>query len=159
MAEVSATTDIAAPPDTIWALLCDPRGYPELADPTDRMLSVPDEPMGVGSVYREVGGIEPFKGESTWRVTVFEPMRRQVHVGDDGSMTMDLHVEIEPTAAGCRYTQRLSMTPRWYLRPVNAVLWPLMMRRRAQEAMDKTVQNVKRLAEQSAQASGVAAGG
>lgn len=147
MAEVIASTDIAAPPDVIWGLLCDPLRYPELADPTDRMLQVPDEEMGVGYVYREYGGIEPFKGESTWRVTVFEPKRRQVHVGDDGSMTMDLTIELDPTETGTRLTQRLTLTPRWYLRPLNAILWPLMMRKRAQTAMDKTVLNVKRAAE------------
>ncbi|MDX1547093.1 MAG: SRPBCC family protein [Rhodothermales bacterium] len=157
MAEVIASTDIAAPPAAIWALLCDPQCYPELADPTDRMLSVPDEEMGAGYVYREYGGVPPFKGESTWRVTVFEPMRRQVHVGDDGAMTMDLHIELEPTATGTRLTQRLAMTPRWYLAPVNLLLWPLLMRKRAQEAMDKTVVNVKRMAEAaSAQAAGAA---
>lgn len=147
MAEVIASTDINTPPDLIWALMCDPHGYPELADPTDHMLSVPEEAFGEGSVYREYGGIPPFKGESTWRVTVFEPMRRQVHVGDDGAMTMHLSIELDPIEGGTRLTQRLVMQPRWYLVPVNAVLWPLMMRQRAQEAMDKTVENVKRMAE------------
>lgn len=148
MAEVIASIDINSTPDVIWEMLCDPHRYPELADPTDRMLSVPDEEVDVGYVYREYGGVPPFKGESTWRITEFEPMRRQVHVGDDGSMTMDLIIEIVPTETGVRYTQHLKMTPRWYLRPINAVLWPLLMRQRAQEAMDKTVINVKMVAEQ-----------
>lgn len=149
MAEVVASIDIGARPESIWALMCDPHLYPELADPTDRMLSVPDEKMGVGYVYREYGGVPPFKGESTWRVTVFEPKRRQVHVGDDGSMTLDLTIEIDPLERGSRLTQRLKLKPRWYLVPLNVILWPLIMRRRAQEAMDKTVQNVKRKAESS----------
>ncbi len=147
MAEVIASIDIDTPPDAIWALMCNPSCYPELADPTDRMLSVPNETFGEGSIYREYGGIPPFKGESTWRVTVFEPMRRQIHVGDDGAMMMHLNIELAPIEGGTRLTQRLEMQPRWYLMPVNAVLWPLMMRKRAQEAMDKTVQNVKRMAE------------
>ena len=149
MAEVVATADIAAPPETIWALLCDPHRYPELADPTDRMLSVSEEEMGVGYVYREYGGVPPFKGESTWHVTEFEPMRRQVHVGDDGSATLHLSIDLDPTESGTRLTQRLDMKLRWYLRPLDVVLWPLLMRKRAQEAMDKTVQNIKRAAESS----------
>lgn len=147
MPAVTATTHIDAPPDVIWALLCDPHQYPELADPTERMLSVPDAPFGVGYEYREYGGVKPFLGESTWRVTVFEPMTHQVHVGDDGSATMDLDIRLEPTATGTRYTQRLAMEVRWYMRPLMALLWPLMMRARAQEAMDKTVANIKRMAE------------
>lgn len=76
-------------------------------------------------------------------------MRRMVHIGDDGSMTMDLEIELSPTDGGTLFTQTLKMTPRWYLAPVSAVLWPLFMRKRAQEAMDKTGANVKRIAEAS----------
>ena len=76
MAEVTASIDIKAPPEAIWALMCDPNRYPELAEPTDRMVSVPDDGFGVGYAYQEYGGIPPFKGESTWRVTEFDPMRR-----------------------------------------------------------------------------------
>jgi carbon monoxide dehydrogenase subunit G len=147
MTQVFASADIAAPPDVIWALMCDPHRYPELADPTDRMISVPDEEFGVGYVYREYGGVPPFKGESTWRVTVFEPTRHQVHIGDDGSMTLDLTIKLDPTENGTHFSQRLEMKPRWYLRPVLAILWPLLIHKRAQTTMDKTVLNIKRTAE------------
>lgn len=147
MGRVIASTEIAAPPQAIWAIMCDPHAYPEFADPTDRMLDVPEEDFGVGYTYREYGGVPPFKGESTWRVTVFEPMHRQVHVGDDGTMTMHLEIRIDPIPQGSRLTQTLELTPSWYLAPVNAVLWPLMLRKRAQAAMDKTVENVKRTLE------------
>lgn len=147
MSKVVASIEVGGSPEAIWALMCDPHRYPELADPTDRMLEVPEEPMGVGYVYKEYGGVPPFKGESEWHVTEFEPMRRQVHVGDDGSMTLDLTIELAPTSEGTTLTQTLELKPRWYLVPVNAIMWPLMMRNRAQEAMDKTVANVKRMVE------------
>lgn len=149
MAQVVASTQVNTGPEIIWALMCDPHRYPEIADPTERMIDVPDGEMGVGYVYKEYGGIKPFMGESEWRVTEFEPMRRQVHIGYDGSMTMDLEIQLTPTDGGTRLTQTLNMKPRWYLVPVNAILWPLMMRKRGQEAMDKTVANVKRITESS----------
>ena len=149
MARVSASTQISTGPEAIWALMCDPHRYPEFADPTERMIDVPDREMGVGYIYKEYGGIRPFLGESEWQVTEFEPMRRQVHIGDDGSMTLDLEIELTPTDGGTRLTQTLVLKPRWYLAPVNAILWPLFMRKRAQEAMDKTVANAKRIAESS----------
>jgi carbon monoxide dehydrogenase subunit G len=149
MSKVVASIEVAGPPEAIWALMCDPHRYPELADPTDRMLDVPEEPMGVGYVYKEYGGVPPFKGESEWRVTEFEPMTRQVHVGNDGSMTLDLTIELAPASEGTRLTQTLELKPRWYLVPVNVIMWPLMMHKRAQEAMDKTVANVKRMVESS----------
>ncbi len=149
MASVTATTEVNGGPEAIWSILSDPNRYPEIADPTERMVEVPDGEMGVGYVYKEFGGIKPFVGESEWRVTEFEPMRRQVHVGDDGTVTMNLEIELTPTDDGTRVTQTLGMEPRWYLVPVNAILWPLMMRKRSQEAMDKTLANLKRIVESS----------
>ena len=149
MARVVASTQVNTGPEAIWALMCDPHRYPEIADPTERMIDVPDREFGVGYVYKEYGGIKPFVGEAEWRVTEFEPMRRQVHIGDDGSMTMHLEIELTPADSGTRLTQTLILKPRWYLVPVNAILWPLMVRKRAQEGMDKTVANAKRIAESS----------
>ena len=149
MAQVVASTQVDTGLEAIWALMCDPHRYPEIADPTERMIDVSDREFGVGYVYKEYGGIKPFVGEAEWRVTEFEPMRRQVHIGDDGSMTMHLEIELTPADSGTRLTQTLILKPRSYLVPVNAILWPLMVRKRAQEGMDKTVANAKRLAESS----------
>ncbi len=150
MAGVIAEIDIAAPPEAVWALLEDPNRYPEIADPTERMLEVPDGPMGVGSIYKERGGIPPFISESTWKVTAWDPPTHTVHVGDDGQVEFHLTVDITPREGACRYRQQLSMKPRWWLTVPMAVLWPLMMRKRAQAAMDKTVANIKRIAEAEA---------
>lgn len=147
MPRVTSSTDIDAPPEVIWNLLCDPYRYPEIADPTDRMIQVPDEEMGVGYTYKEFGGVPPFKAESEWTVTVFEPLHRQVHVGDDGTMRLFLDNILEPTDTGTRFIQILELKPRWYMAPLNALLWPLMMRRRAQKTMDRTGENTKRIAE------------
>lgn len=148
MAAVSSTTRIDASPEKIWKLICDQARYPDFADPTDRMLDLPVGEFGAGSVYREYGGIPPFKGESTWTVTEFKPVHRQVHIGDDGSMTLHLTIEITPTDdRGSRLEQTLQLEPRWYLKPVFLVLWPLMLGDKAQTAMDVTVGNVKRICE------------
>jgi hypothetical protein len=37
-------------------------------------------------------------GESEWTVTEFQPMRRPVHVGDDGSIRVHLEIDIEWSA-------------------------------------------------------------
>lgn len=147
MALNTASTEIRAAPEAVWALMCDPNRYPELSDVTDRMLDVPKEDMGVGYIYREYGGIPPFKGESEWRVTEFEPIRRQIHVGDDGMMRIDLSIELMATEAGTRLTMTVALRPRWFVAPVNAILWPLFMRKRGQAAVDKTVANAKRIVE------------
>ena len=67
-------------------------------------------------------------------------------------MTMHLEIELGPTDDGVRLTQRLELRPRWWLWPMATVLWPLLMRGRVQEAMDRTVANAKRMAEDRARA-------
>ncbi len=50
MPSVTSSIDIATSPDTVWALMCDPHRYPEMADPTERMIDVPDTDFKVGSL-------------------------------------------------------------------------------------------------------------
>lgn len=147
MPRVKAQADIDAPPDAVWHLLMQPARYSEIAEPTDEMLDVGDGIVKAGYVYRERGGIPPFKSESTWTVTTFEPKSHQIHEGDDGQMKLNLDIRIEAAGSGSRLTQELELTPRWFIAPLSAVMWPLMLRKRAQEAMDKTVVNVKRIVE------------
>jgi carbon monoxide dehydrogenase subunit G len=144
---VDASTPVAAPPAVVWTLLSDPHRYPELVDQTHRMVHVPDGPMGVGYTYREYAGVGPFKSESQWTVTEFEPDHRQVHEGDDGAMGMHLVIEIDRTGTGSRLTQRIALEPRGALKVGLTVLWPLVMRRLLQRSMDRTVANVRGAAE------------
>jgi hypothetical protein len=145
--KVIASADINAPAAKVWELMSTPHRYPELVVATDRMVSVPDAPLGVGSIYREYGGLPPFKAESEWRVAVFEPPSRQVHVGDDGTMAFDLDIRVTPRDGGCQLVLALGLRPRWYMAVPSAILWRLFMMRRAQAMQDETVANTKRVAE------------
>jgi hypothetical protein len=143
----TASTDISAPPDVVWDLYCDPHRYPEIAHATERMLHVPDGPMGVGYVYEEIGVLGPFKSEDQWTVTEFEPMRRQVHDTGDAAMRVRLEIDIEPTRSGCRVTMGLGVEPRGAMAVIAPVLWALLIRRLVQRAMEATVANAKAAAE------------
>jgi hypothetical protein len=149
MPRVVVTIDIAAPVEAVWALMCDPYRYPDFVDTTERMVEVPDRAFAVGYSYKEFGGIRPFLGESTWTVLELEPPLRQVQRGDDGMMTIDLLIEMHRVAGGTRLTHTLELRPRWYMAPLNAILWPLFMKKRVYASMEKTNQNVKRLIEAS----------
>lgn len=149
MPRVVVTIDIAAPPEAVWELMCDPHRYPEFVDTTQRMIDVPDAEFAVGYTYKEFGGIRPFFGESTWKVVELEPPLRQVQSGDDGMVTIDLFIEAERLAAGTRLTHTIELRPRWYMAPLNAILWPLFMKKRAYASMEKTNENVKRIIEAS----------
>lgn len=147
MAQIVSSTQIDAKPEAVWAILTDARRVPEWVELTERMIDVPDAEPDVGYVYTEYGGIKPFLGESEWRITEFDPFHHQRHIGDDGTMTMDLAIDVVPTNGGTQVTMTIDLKPRWYMVPVNAILWPLMMRKRGQQAQDQTLANLKRLAE------------
>lgn len=148
MPKTSGSIVVDTGPEAIWALLCDPGVYPDLVEFTDRMVEVSEGEFGQGTTYREYGGIKPFKAESTWTVTEFVPMTRQVHHGTDPAMVLDLTIELEALDEGStRFTQTVELTPKWFAKPLNMVMWPLMLRGRAQAAMDRTMENVKARAE------------
>ena len=147
MADVTGTTLINTGPEPIWELMCDPNRYPDFVENTERMVDVGSGDFGVGYVYKEYGGLKPFLGESEWRVTEFEPMRHQTHVGDDGKMRIHLDIDLDPKDEGTNLTLKVVLEPRWFIAPVSAVMWPLVMRKRAQADMDGTTANVKRLLE------------
>ncbi|NNF10625.1 MAG: SRPBCC family protein [Acidimicrobiia bacterium] len=142
---LASSIEIDAPPEKLWELMCDPARYPDLDESTERFIDVSDGEFGVGSVYREYGGIAPFKSESEWTVVELELMRRQVHDGTDGHVDFHLVVDLTQTEAGTtRVDQSLDITGPWYLTPINALL---MMKQRGQRAMDRSMVNVKRLVE------------
>jgi hypothetical protein len=144
---IETSIEIAAAPDAVWDLLMQPARYPEVMEPADEMLDLGDGIVKEGYVYKERGGIPPIKSVSTWTVTAFEPKIRQVHDGDDGKATIHLDWGLEPTAAGSHLVHTMDLEPVWYLAPVMAVMWPLLLRKRAQEALDGTMANIKRIAE------------
>jgi hypothetical protein len=149
MFDLTAETEINASSDVVWETISNPALYPEISDVTDRMISVPDDEFGYGYVYEEYGGVPPFKAESRWEVTRYNPKSRQVHIGDDGSTKTILTFEFKPTNNGTHVIQKIRLKPPWYQLPIFYVMWLLFMRKRGQAALDKTVSNLKQVAERS----------
>ncbi len=146
----STAIDINATPNTVWDLLMQPSRYPDLMEPSDEMVDVGDGVVKEGYVYSVNGGIAPFKGKSTWTVSKVEPTSLQVHDGDDGTVKIHTDWRIAPTESGSHLSHNTELTPPWYLAPVMAVMWPMMMRKRTQMAIDTTMRNFKRIAEGAA---------
>ena len=100
--DVTATTDIAAPPDTVAAVQFDPTRDPEWIGGVDRVELVTEPPLAEGSQVRRSGG---FMGRPiVWlmRVEAFEPDR---HVGMhalESPFPMDVDYLLEPIDGGRR---------------------------------------------------------
>ena len=151
MAHIVRSIETSASVEETWKLMSDIRRLPEFVDDIDEMTVVPDGDVGVGYTYRAIEGIPPFKSEVTWSVTDFQPMRHQVHHGEDGMMRMDLTVDVVPLDDSRQLTLTVDLQPRWFVRPLNWILWPALMRKRAQASMDRTMENIAGLLDTSAQ--------
>ena len=143
--EIRASIVVDAPAERIWKLLSDPGRYPEFVEFVERTVELPDGEFGLDSTWKEYGGIRPFVGTSTWTVTVFEPVTRQVHAGSDVAMNFELTLELTPTDGGTRIDVRQTMAPKWFAMPVSLVAWPLTLRKKADAMMQTTLGNVKAL--------------
>lgn len=144
---LETSTDIAGSPEAVWDLFMKPDRYTEFMQPADEMIDAADGIVRSGYVYKVRGGIPPIKSDMTWTVNEFEPMSSQVHDGDDGKAKIHADWTITPTDAGSHLAHTVELRPAWYLAPVMAVMWPLLMRKRTQGFMDQTMANVKRIVE------------
>ena len=112
MAEVVGTAVIETGVEPIWELMCSPGRYPDFVENTERMVDVGSGEFGVGYEYKEYGGLKPFIGESEWRVTEFDPMRHQTHIGDDGKVRIHLDIDLESLADDrTRLTLKVALAP------------------------------------------------
>jgi carbon monoxide dehydrogenase subunit G len=123
---VTASAFVPAPPERVWELLCDTGRYAEWVAGTDAVTRT-DGPAREGSTYDEVNPIlGPWKAKTSWRVTEFEPPRRQIHIGEGLPLASEFAVvmEAEHEADGTRVTLTLHGKPA--LGPIGSAFAALM---------------------------------
>jgi uncharacterized protein YndB with AHSA1/START domain len=119
---IVASVIIAAPPGRIWEIACDTGRYPEWVENTLQVLRT-DGPARSGATMEELTRIAgPWKSVTRWRVTEFDPPRRQVHEGQGVSTAtgMAVIIELSPAGQDTRFTLTLRYTPRFG--PIGALI-------------------------------------
>ncbi len=119
---ITATAIISAPPERVWEIACDGSRYPEWVENTLRMIHI-DGPARLGATMEELTRIAgPWKAVTRWRVTQFDPPRRQVQTGEGVTAAKDMAVIIELLPAGedTNFTLTLCYTPRFG--PIGALI-------------------------------------
>jgi uncharacterized protein YndB with AHSA1/START domain len=151
----SVRATIAAPPETLWAIVADPTRHPDLAgsgEPHGTHL-LTDGPVGVGSRFESrqiVRGIVRYTARAA--VTAYDPPRRFQWKLDDvppyppGSFDLVWEFQLEPVTAGSRVTHRYRWgiaVPKW----LEITLVPLRRWRDGQNVgfMVATLHNLARL--------------
>ena len=112
---VSASVDIPASPEQVWELASDTTRYAEWVENTLAVVRS-DGTARPGATYDERTRISgPWKALTHWRVTEFDPPRRQVHEGE-GVVTaegMAVIIETTPVGPNTRLTITIRYTPRF----------------------------------------------
>jgi carbon monoxide dehydrogenase subunit G len=121
MFRISSTREISAPPDEVWAVLCDTEQYAEWVPGTDAVTRT-DGTAALGVTYDEITPIVgPWKARTGWRVTEFDKGRRIVHTSDDIPLARTFHVvqEVLPTSTCSQVTISMHAVERF-----GPVGWP-----------------------------------
>jgi hypothetical protein len=99
----------------VWELASDISRYADWVESTLQVMGA-EGPARLGSTYQEMTRVSgPWKALTKWRVTEFEPPRRQVHEGD-GVVTargMAVIIELTPSGANTHLTLSIRYTPRF----------------------------------------------
>lgn len=112
---IIASAVISAAPERVWEIACDTSRYPEWVENTLRMIRT-DGRTRAGATMEELTRIAgPWKVVTRWRVTEFDPPRRQVQQGEGVSTAKNMAVIIELSPAGrdTKFTLTVRYTPRF----------------------------------------------
>ena len=142
-----ATEYIDAPPQTVWDLICDLRRGPEYVDVMLELVFASDDPVKVGTVYRERSQIGPMKAETEWTITELDPPKHLVHVTRGSDLSATLTGDLEPQGDGTKLIYRVEYEVMPGLRPVGRLLETLFVRRMMDKDFTRTVANLKKLVE------------
>ncbi len=101
---ISATVEIAASPDAVWAVVSDVARMPEFSPELRRLFVVGSKPTGVGTTMLGINRRRFVAWPTTSKVTRFEPGRAVAWKTRESGATWTY--ELEPTEAGTRVTGR-----------------------------------------------------
>ena len=119
---IIASAIIPASSERVWEIACDSSRYPEWVENTLRMIYT-DGPTRAGATMEELTRIAgPWKSVTRWRVTEFDPPRRQVQEGEGVSTakSMAVIIELSPAGQDTNFTLTVRYTPRFG--PVGALI-------------------------------------
>jgi carbon monoxide dehydrogenase subunit G len=119
--DIEHTAEIAAPPETVWALTVDVERWPALLPAMTSVERGEPGPMRVGATARVK---QPGQGLRTWTVTECDEAKRFVWETRGAGLRMVATHDLEPTATGCRNTLGIHLSG-----PMGAVLGRLAGRR------------------------------
>ena len=143
---VEESTHIEAPPEAVWKLLCDLPRLPEYVYFVREVFDI-SGPADLGVVYKERAKPGLFESVSEWRITVFEPPRRQAHECAMPEMDASVMSHLEPEDGGTRYSLSMAFAVLPRIRPLGMLLENLFVERKVRSDCRRVLGACKRIVE------------
>jgi len=148
MPVIEGSIDIAAPRQAVWDLMCDVSRYSEFGNVTEEAVPTSDGEFGMGSTYTESGKVAGMKYNAEWTVTHFDRISKQVHIGEESSMHIELTWTLEELdARNTRATQVVDVNMMPKFRPLGILLEKLFVTRMMTKQLIDLRRDIKRIAE------------
>ena len=140
MAPITTTTEIARPPDEVFAYVTDPSHFPEWQEGVvSGHMDAPTTRVGSRcTTVRKIGGRER---EVNTNITEYDPPHRWADRGIDGPIRAIVTVTVEPLADGSR--SRLTIELDFTGHGIGRLLVPLIVRRQAARQGPEGVSRLK----------------
>ena len=134
-------------PQIAWDFVSDLRRGPEYVTPMLELISISEEPIKKGTIYRELSLIGPSKSETEWTISEFDPPKHQVHETHSSELFMRLEIDFEPQGEGTKltYVAEYKLFPK--LRPFGWLLETLFVSRMMNKILAQTVTNRTKMVE------------
>lgn len=142
MGYVEAALTIHVPVDVVWNCLNDIDRTPEWVTGLEYAEVTTGGRYGLGSVYADTNRFGLFLQVTPWRITVFEPLTRQVHVSTSAILPSRMILNLLPIRGGT-YLQMIveySFLPR--LGPAGRMLEDLFMNRLLKQVLTQDQANL-----------------
>jgi uncharacterized protein YndB with AHSA1/START domain len=105
----SLTTDFAASPERIWAVISDIESAPQWVPDMLSSRRVDSGPLGKGSRFEQVMRVQGRRVTATVEIVEYAEGKTMAHTGQGGPVKFGGRFELTPTESGC------SVTNSWWL--------------------------------------------
>lgn len=140
-----ASVHVDCAPEELFAFLGDRlfENYPKWSPEVKELDQLTDGPVQLGTLARQVRVDQGHRSESRFRITVFEPHKRVAFAGisDPYRCIYELRNDASPGSANLVFTFEL-LEIQTLMRPFEQLI-----RSAVQDGAERTVRNIKRLAE------------
>jgi carbon monoxide dehydrogenase subunit G len=133
--------DIERPPEDVFAYLADFENIPAWNYAIVDTQKTSDEPVGVGTTYRQLRNL-PSRSEESFEVIDYQPHRSLGIRGTLGPFSGELKYRLEPIESGTRLTNQVSLQSRGIVGMVGQLAGS-----RVKEAVATNLNDLKRILE------------